>query len=174
MSAARLVISTGSPGVECSTVNSAVIIFVRLAIRTRSSGSRCHSTWPVLRLNSSPDLGGWREGEVHGVELRRAEAAERHRGRRERQPGRRTASPGARWPAAMGGDARRTARFAVAADEDHAQEHRRRDDGEHAGGDERAPAAPTTAPCQRAALLGAPQSMNGGLPISGEDCAARR
>ncbi len=54
-----LVISTGASGGAEETTSSAVIIFVRLAMRDALSGCSCHSTWPVVRLNSSPARGGW-------------------------------------------------------------------------------------------------------------------
>ena len=58
-STACLVTSTRACGDAERTTMSAVIILVRLAMRRRSNGLRCHSTSPVSRLNSSPARAGW-------------------------------------------------------------------------------------------------------------------
>ena len=48
-------------GGSACTVSSAVIILLRLAMRRRASGLRCHRTAPVSRLNSRPARGGLRK-----------------------------------------------------------------------------------------------------------------
>ena len=53
-------IRTGSFGWLRSTVSSAVMIFVRLAIGSTSVGRRRHSTSPVSTSNTSPARGGRR------------------------------------------------------------------------------------------------------------------
>ena len=90
-------------------------------------GSRCHSTWPVFRLNSRPGAGRPREGEVDGIQQRRAEAAQGHRGCGQGEPvggqlGRR-GGRGVMVRCALG-----PARFAVPAHEGHAEQHRHHHD----------------------------------------------
>src|SRR5262249_47644612 len=63
---ACLVTSTRAPGGAERTVIRAVIIFVRLAMRSRLHAFRCHSTRPLARLNSRPARGGGRPPEGPG------------------------------------------------------------------------------------------------------------
>src|SRR5437763_1303744 len=58
---ASLVTTTRAFAGASLTVINAVIIFVRLAMRTRRRAFRCHRIRPVSRSKSSPARGGWRK-----------------------------------------------------------------------------------------------------------------